>query len=685
MEKTVKIKSGIKNGIFSALSPKSTGEGILYGAIILMPSFVLASFQAYNTDTGHIVTSVLFGAVLGLIALLLCKGLIPSVFKGNYILKTVAMLSPAALLLSYGVKLEQSTVFYSIIFLVFFILVYIGFVTPIKDRGKHICVAIMLLLMLFAIEYSLYVYDLFSPDSFSYFDIGKTVFHDFYNVDTQRQYIVDTNLGISFPYLYPLLVAVSYELTGLQIYSGTIINIVIACISCLMLYKISVKHFKTPYPAVLAAAFMLTNDPYLTEMRVARSVPLAVLSILVLTYYILELPELKTKCAVLAGVGAGAAIVCRFDALAAAGLCLIAVFVFSRKGSRIKNTAKYTGGMLIPTAPWIIFSLLNFGKLWISDNGGTMWMPIPSIPQRYYSSGYTPQTIFNSFGEWFNQLFDYKLKYVWENGALGCFPAVIFFILLAWIAIMLVKFGCKGGIKNYICDNKRLLIGVGACVLIYIAKFCEIWIVGFSDSRYHSESFIMLILFISAVPCSMAAYSRKTSAKTKSKKKAENNYGRISASVLINAATVIACASMIAFTVSENKYLDRYTPYIIFESYLTKPASAAAIEQAVTAEKPDPVVFFCADKGDPFTFGPYTGIKTYTPPKTRFDDPNALIELTDNYIMPDYVVCSPEQLRDDFSKRYGLEQVYDYYGNYSVYKVNDKSTFAKEKKLFLND
>ena len=287
-------------------------------------------------------------------------------------------------------------------------------------------------------------------------------------------------------------------------------------------------------------------------------------------------------------------------------------------------------------------------------------MPIPSIPQRYYSSGYTPQTIFNSFGEWFNQLFDYKLKYVWENGALGCFPAVIFFILLAWIAIMLVKFGCKGGIKNYICDNKRLLIGVGACVLIYIAKFCEIWIVGFSDSRYHSESFIMLILFISAVPCSMAAYSRKTSAKTKSKKKTENNYGRISASVLINAATVI-------------------------ESYLTKPASAAAIEQAVTAEKPDPVVFFCADKGDPFTFGPYTGIKTYTPPKTRFDDPNALIEITDNYIMPDYVVCSPEQLRDDFSKRYGLEQVYDYYGNYSVYKVNDKSTFAKEKKLFLND
>ncbi len=669
-----------KNGFLNRLIQKSMGEKLLYLSIILMPSLVLASFQAYNPGGNYIFTSVLLGIVFGVIALLLFKCLIPSSLKGNYKMKAAAMLFPVVLLLSYVIDAQQSTVFYCIAFILFFIFLYFGFVFPIRDRGKHVCSALILLLILFAVEYSFYVYDLFSPDSFSYFDISKTIFHDFYNVDTQRQYIVDTSLGVSFPYLYPTLIAIVNELTGLKIYSGTIINIVIVGVTCLMLYKISVKHFKTPYPSVLAAAFMLTNDHYLTEMRAARSIPLTVLCILILTYYILNLPKISTKSAVLAGVGAGAAIVCRFDALAAACLCFVAVFVFSQKGRRIKNTAKYTVGMLIPTSPWIIFSLLNFGKLWISDNGGTMWMTIPSIPQRYYSSGYTPQTIFNNFGEWFKQLFDYKLKYVGQYGFLMCISVFIFVLLIAWIIILLVKFIHNDGLKGYVKSHKKLLISAGICVLIYAAKFCEISIVGFIDARYHCETYVMLILFISALACSMSAYSK--SDLLIEQQAATDNYAKISRSFVINFATVILCVASIMITTGEKKYLERFTPTIVYESYLTKPVDVEEIEKAVTQKNPDPTVFFCSNSGDPFTFGPYTGLRTYTPPTTMQDDPNALIEITDNYIMPDYVVCAPNELRKDFSERYGLAAVYDYYGYYTVYEVTNKSTYANEKKLF---
>lgn len=673
----------------------SLSEKLVYISMILMPAFVLTSLQAFvNKGILYIFTSAFLGIALGLIALLICKFLIPSALKGNAVMKTVALLSPVILLFSFVIDSRQSTIFYCIFFIAFFILLYFGFVFPVKDKGKHVCAALILLSMLFVIEYSLYVYDLFSPDSFSYFDISNTIFSDFYNVATQRQYIVDTQLGISFPYLYPTLIAMVNTLTGLQIYSGTILNIIITCVSCLLLYKISVKHFKNPYAGTIAAAFMVTNDPYLTEMRVARSVPIAVLCILVLTYYILDLPNLKTKACVLAGVGAGAAMVCRFDALVAAGLCFVVIFIFSKKGSRIKSSAKYIGGLLIPTLPWIIFSLVNFGKPWISDNGGTMWMAVPSIPQRYYSSTYTIPTIFNDFNTWFTRLFDYKLKYVWENGVTKCLTLAALIIFLVWAVVMLIRFFRCRQFRKYVSANKKLLIRAGVCVVIYLAKFCGIWIVGFSDSRYHSESFIMLILFISAVICSISAFSKvemPQKRKKQGKKQLKNtglcecaeDYAKTSRSVLVNVVTALACVAFIVAAVTSSNYLQRYTPTIMSDSYLTKPDVVAQIEKAVTAKADNPRVFFSGvNEGDPFSFGAYTGIKTFGPPWSKADDPNALIEITDNYVMPDYVVCKPDTLRADFSARYGLVEVYSYNGQLNVYEVTNKSTFAAEQKLF---
>lgn len=680
---------------FSSLSVK---EIILYISIILMPAFVLASFQAYNDTHIYIISSVFFGIILGIVALLLCRFLIPNALKGNYIPKILSMLAPAVLLFSFSIELKNSTIFYCIFFIAFFVMLYFAFVFPLRDVGRHICAAIILLSMLFAIEYSLFVYDLFSPDSFSYYDISNTIFSDFYNVSTQRQYIVDTELGISFPYLFPTLIAVFNIFIGLKIYAATILNVVVACISALMLYKISTKHFHNPYAGTIAAVFMLTNDPYLTEMRVGRSVPLAVLSILVLTYCILDLPKLSTKACVLAGVGAGAAMVCRFDAFIAAGLCFVAIFIFSQKGSRIKSSLKYAGGLIIPTAPWIIFSLVNFGTPWISDNGGTMWMITPSVPQRYYSSTYTLPTIFNSFNEWFSALFNIKLKGMLQSAIPKCVPLVIALVLIAWAVVMLLRFAKCRQFKLYFKSHKKLIISACVCVLIYLAKFCGIWVVGFTDSRYHSESFIMLVLFLAAVVYSISAFTkssqRREIKRTKNKKNKNiksvespasaeyaENYEKTSRSLVVNISTALACVALIVCTGSG--HIQRYSSSIMNESYLTKPYSATVIESAVTTKTAEPRVFFCnINEGDPFTFGAYTGIKTFTPPWTRSNDPNALIEITDNYIMPDYVVCKSTTLREDFAQRYGLAAVYEYYDNLTVYEVTNKSTFAAEAKLF---
>ncbi|MGN1112882.1 MAG: hypothetical protein ACI4RP_06725, partial [Acutalibacteraceae bacterium] len=150
------------NKKLTAFRELSTSEIVLYTALVLMPALVLVSLQAYVENGLYTMTSVLLGVGFGVIALMLCRFLIPSALKGNEILKTIALLSPSVLLFSFALNITQTTVFYCVSFIGIFILMYFGFIFPIKDKGRHICAALILLGMLFAIEYSLYVYDLFS-------------------------------------------------------------------------------------------------------------------------------------------------------------------------------------------------------------------------------------------------------------------------------------------------------------------------------------------------------------------------------------------------------------------------------------------------------------------------------------------------------------------------------------------
>lgn len=65
----------------------------------------------------------------------------------------------------------------------------------------------------------------FSPDSYSYYEIAKTFPVDYGEVNTTRQYVIDTELGISFPYFYPLLLWMTDILLGYGIHTGVFLNL----------------------------------------------------------------------------------------------------------------------------------------------------------------------------------------------------------------------------------------------------------------------------------------------------------------------------------------------------------------------------------------------------------------------------------------------------------------------------
>src|ERR1700722_18536124 len=64
----------------------------------------------------------------------------------------------------------------------------------------------------------------FIVDSWSYFELSKKIFTDFYRINTLRQYEIHTLYSNAFPPLWPILLAAFRRVLDLGIYGGTVLN-----------------------------------------------------------------------------------------------------------------------------------------------------------------------------------------------------------------------------------------------------------------------------------------------------------------------------------------------------------------------------------------------------------------------------------------------------------------------------
>jgi len=332
---------------------------------------------------------------------------------------------------------------------------------------------------------------LYSVDSYSYYEMSRTIFGDFGLVNATRQYTVFTDYGISFPYLFPAAIAVFDFFTGFGIFSGTCVNITAALVSFYLILKISSRLSKSPIPGLLVSFVLFFNTDYLSEITAARAVPLSLLCALLVLDIISGAVKPGGKELFLAGLFAGAGIVVRFDFLVITGL-LGAGWVIIFKKKFLKPVIFYALGALVFTAPWIIYSLVHFNTLWVSDNNGTLFLISPQIPQRYFTPYETVPDMFSNFSAWF-----LSRQYIVMYGVTGFFSVLIrpvesiLLLCAAGTGILSRGFGAGEVQKPKSGKFKALLIFT---LVIYTAKSLAIFLVGYSDLRYHTETVIIIAL-----------------------------------------------------------------------------------------------------------------------------------------------------------------------------------------------
>ena len=378
------------------------------------------------------------------------------------------------------------------------------------SREKRISVFLLFLGCAFLALIGYHKIGSFNPDSIYFYLISQSVGNDFGHMSLIRQYVLDTSYNISFPYLYPVMLFIADTLFGMGLSSGIPLNSILFVLTCLLLFHVCLRFSGRIWSAALVIFSLCTAKSYIQEILSTCSIPLCLLLSAGCIYLTIDLflytqkrlgvsgndkddhdamssghhtPVLKYESLQLACMGglAGAAAVTRFDAVILLAMCGCCV-VFMQKGARIRSGLIYAAGAALLLTPWMVYSLVHFQTLWITDNAGTMFYVTPEPPHRVALD--SDLTIFNAPGAWFVALFK-KAGAIIKSMCLCSIPAVI-----------IVVMGIVSSIRHRKDFSRTELCITCAVTLYMLAKTAMYILVGYPDQRYHLETILYAMLLV---------------------------------------------------------------------------------------------------------------------------------------------------------------------------------------------
>lgn len=636
MESVAKKRPGVR-------LPFGWGPFLLVAQV---PGALLAALEAGNAQgLQHILPAFVLGFAGGAFFYpALCR-LVGALNR----IKVCALLFPWLLCVAHFAAMLCSPWVFRAFFALWFALLYIAFVRPRYSGVWHLSAILFMLAFYSVLAWVLYDYGYFSPDSYSYYEISKHLFSGSpFEINTVRQYGVFTQYGISFPYLYPLLVALMNLCGGFGIYSGVVVNVALCAATLVVLWRLSVRLAGVPVVGAVAAVLLVINQQYLNELMAARAIVLGILCTLLVLYHLLRLPKAPLPTLFLAGLFAGAGCVARFDGLAVAAIGFLAVVVFQKEG-KVKGGLCYLAGMLLPMLPWMLYSLVVFGKPWMSDNTGNLFAVQPANPQTYVGQAVVVPTLWNNQALWLRTLVTEKIPGVGMALANAFQQAGGLWFLLFGAAGLVTVSGKKPVQVNPGNREQWLPMATGAVAVACLAKTAALVLVGYGDLRYHAETILLAVLMAGA--CIYQVCARRV-----------KDTGTIAkAAAIFGLCVLVALTPALKFV----RQGDMGRATLLYADVLEgRTARVTELYGVVTAEKEEPRVLFLNGAAPQYEFGAYTGITTFASPFS--EDETAVRQLIEEYIKPDYIVAA--SLPQGFAEAFDLEEVYRA-GDYNIYKA----------------
>ena len=241
------------------------------------------------------------------------------------------------------------------------------------------------LLLVLPVFVSILVAPYFGPDSWAYYELGQTVFGDFYRFTHFRSYWTTSSYAASFPPLFPVAIAVVDRLVDAGARSGVYVAFLAFGIFALLSELIGRRAFGTAWLGLAMALLLLLDGRMLIiELVSGCSIPLQLVLFALVLLGLLRAGQMSVVGAAGLGILSGLAVLNRFDAIMLPLFTAAAVWWLSR---RLTLALVLLVGAAVTVSPWIIYSITTFGTPFATDNSGvatsldpkahvTEWWPV---------------------------------------------------------------------------------------------------------------------------------------------------------------------------------------------------------------------------------------------------------------------------------------------------------------------
>jgi glycosyltransferase involved in cell wall biosynthesis len=256
----------------------------------------------------------------------------------------------------------------------------------------------------------------YSPDSWSFYELSKTIFGDFYRVDAIRSYASSSPYSSAFPPLYPTLIAVTDGLFGTGARTGLYLAFLSFVAFAMLSEKVGRKVTGAPWIGLAVALVLLLGPKMLVaELEAGRTIPLQLCFYAMVLLGLLEGRAMTVRAAAGIGLAAGLAVLNRFDA---APLPLLAAGVIWWLARQPKLAFASLAASLVAVSPWIVYSLSTFGTVFATDNSGVL----TALDPRAYVTDWWPEaqpSLIDDPGAWISRIGGNMAAFVYSGAPLA--------------------------------------------------------------------------------------------------------------------------------------------------------------------------------------------------------------------------------------------------------------------------
>jgi hypothetical protein len=373
--------------------------------------------------------------------------------------------------------------------------------TPSKKMGITIYFAFFAVALGAVATVLLYrgIYPNIRGDGHSYFELSQHIFQgEFYRTNQWRQFEYSQPYGVTYPPLWPIIIAAFNKIFEAGLSAGLFINCLLSIATLFVLLRLGAKVFSLPIFGFALYCALAGNHEYWGEVANSGSIPLQVLMLSSIFYVYFSHATFGLRHIIIMGTIAGLMMLNRNDSMLLALLLGVAVLKYANLRKWQAGVVYYASLGLI-NLPWWVHNMRIFGRPLVSENSHLILYAKRIDNHDFFIN--KPPTVFEQPVTWMHKFFDNSMLELQITGKeLISDPTLMCLIVILFATYRMhsrnnnsISSPINETTRQYILYNSRKAVWLAP---VFIGQLAVIILASFLANRYYIPIKFYLVLLL---------------------------------------------------------------------------------------------------------------------------------------------------------------------------------------------